>query len=126
MDLSKTEIFDRMQELVQSATASKKEITALQTTNQSLKKEVKDLHGKVTRLENFLGNEKCENTKALATFSTELSELHEKANKLQVSADDGTPHIRSLVVKVDRTTQWFDVQAQINTNIATSTTVSIE
>lgn len=54
----------------------------------------------------------------LATFSPDISELHNKADNIQVSADEATSHITLLEGKLDRTTQWFDAKEQINANIA--------
>lgn len=79
---------------------------------------MEDLHKKVTQLENLLKNEKRENAKELGALSSDLSKLHKKDDNIQVSADDATANIASLEWKLESTTQLFETQAQINTNIS--------
>lgn len=79
---------------------------------------MEDLHKNVTQLENLLKNEKRENAKELGALSSDLSKLHKKDDNIQVSADDATAHIASLEWKLESTTQLFETQAQINTNIS--------
>lgn len=57
-ELSEIQVFKMMRDIVQSATASRKDINDLRTTNQALSKEVEDLHKTVTGLEKLLGSRK--------------------------------------------------------------------
>lgn len=111
-------MFNRIRDVVQSKKASRKKTTDPRSTNQALTNEVEDRHKTIAFLENILGNKKRENSKEFAAFSANLSEINNKVDSLKVSTNDATARITSLEGNIDRTTQWFEAQAQINTNIS--------
>lgn len=76
------------------------------------------LHKTVARSEVLLIDENLYEKKELGAFFTEISELRKTADVLQVSAEDSTARIASLILKVDCATQLFDVQGQTNTSLS--------
>lgn len=80
-------------------------------------KQVEDLQNTVNRLENILRNENWQNAKERVNASTENFQINKKADSVHGSANDTTDRIQLLEGKVVRTTQRFDTQEKINSNI---------